>query len=255
MLPPKSSTTSPLEEGNGVRSIFEAVLRMMLTSVAVISDSWPGNLYGGSCSNPEFAWTSGPDDTASMSLNWEGGHSAYFFCETIHRQGFLAQGVSISIWGVTATLSQNFQVSIDSYPAYTSSTTDSDPQTYMQWYESAAQSDGQHTLDLTGNRAMTVDFFLVKPSLRTLLSGKTLFVDDDYTGITYSGSGWKLMEDQKFLQASFPGHEATDPPYSAQPIGNGTHQTSVSGDSFSFKFVGKRPLHNHYFCSLTYSMF
>jgi hypothetical protein len=79
-----------------------------------------------------------------------------------------------------------------------------------------------------------VDYLIITPGDDTPLNGETLIVDDTYSGIHYSGSGWKsAASDFSFLEY------ATPTVINAQAFRNGTHQTSNIGDSFTFSYTGK----------------
>jgi hypothetical protein len=79
-----------------------------------------------------------------------------------------------------------------------------------------------------------VDYLVIMPGNDTPLDGETLIVDDTYSGIHYSGSGWRTVaSDFSFVQGESP------PPINAQALQNGTHQTSNIGDSFTFSYTGK----------------
>jgi hypothetical protein len=84
-------------------------------------------------------------------------------------------------------------------------------------------------MNVSSIRATAVDLFLITPGPNTLLEGQTLFVDDSYDGIKYTGNGWKSVKDQKFARSAA---------VKARPLLNGTHQTSTIGDGFRFAFTG-----------------
>ncbi|KAJ7587013.1 hypothetical protein C8J56DRAFT_943396 [Mycena floridula] len=139
-------------------------------------------------------------------------------------------GMQIAMFGNTNTGSQNFQVAVDKNPAYTASTGDTDPQTWLQWYQSPLLLEGVHTITVSQMRGLAIDLLLVTPGPETLLNGQPLLVDDAYTGITYNGPGWKEVTSQKFVESGTTIH--------GLPILNGTHQTSHVGDSLVFSYTG-----------------
>lgn len=143
-------------------------------------------------------------------------------------------GVAVALYGNTPknliSASQDFQVIIDGAPAYKSSTTDTKPQTYMQWYQSPLLTQGSHTVTLK-EMYSALDLILITPGPDTPLASQTLMVDDVYDGITYTGGGWKEVRDKKYAEGSAS--------ITAQPFQNGTHQTSNVGDSLSFSYTGE----------------
>lgn len=151
---------------------------------------------------------------------------------TLSRSLFLKpfpKGVAFTLWGTTAAAPQDFLVSIDTSEQYNTSTGDTKPQNYLQWYESPQLSAGTHAVNISNIRATSFDLVLITPGLDTPVSAKTLLVDDTYFGIKYFGSGWRTNSTQRFARS------ARVP---AQPLLNGTHQTSNVGDFLSFAFTG-----------------
>jgi hypothetical protein len=138
-------------------------------------------------------------------------------------------GVAVAIWGTTAKAPQEFSVSIDGNPSYETSTSDKDPQSYLQWYQSPQLPPGQHSINVTNILATGIDYFVVTPGPDTSLEGKSLLVDDMYPGIKYNGAGWKARRGQRFRRRE---------KILAQPFQNGTHQTTNIGDSLFFAFQG-----------------
>ncbi|KAJ7587012.1 hypothetical protein C8J56DRAFT_943392 [Mycena floridula] len=138
-------------------------------------------------------------------------------------------GIQIAMFGNTDSGSQNFQVAIDKNLAYTTSTGDKDPQTWLQWYQSPLLLEGVHTITVSQMRGLAIDLLLVTPGPETLLNGQPLLVDDAYAGITYNGPGWKEVTSQKFVESGT---------VHGLPILNGTHQTSHVGDSLVFSYTG-----------------
>jgi hypothetical protein len=126
------------------------------------------------------------------------------------------------------------EVTIDDDKPYSSSTGDTHPQNYMQWYQSPTLPSEHHSVTISQTQGEAVDYVVITPGDDTPLSGETLMVDDTYSGIHYSGSGWSsVSSDFSFVQG------ATPPPIHAQALQNGTHQTSNIGDSFTFSYTGK----------------
>lgn len=147
-------------------------------------------------------------------------------------------GTAFALYGNTApTLSnQKFSVSIDGSAAYSSSSEDTSPQNWIQWYQSPALREGAHVVQITDLRGHAVDLLLVTPSPNTPLAGQTLLVDDSYVGIRYNGSGWTESVSRTYQAMST---------FKAWPLHNGTHQTSSAGDSMSFSYTGRsRPCSN-----------
>lgn len=144
-------------------------------------------------------------------------------------------GTAFAITGNDAERSstQKFRVSIDGSPSYETSTDDTDPQTYMQWYQSPNLADGRHSVTISKIQGLAIDFMTVTPSLETPLRGHTLLLDDSHPSIHYSGAGWTQV---KSVFAKEDGAKSV-------PFQNGTHQTSNSGDSFTFLFSGTLWLH------------
>jgi hypothetical protein len=79
-----------------------------------------------------------------------------------------------------------------------------------------------------------VDYLVITPGDDTPLNGETLLVDDTYSGIHYSGSGWSSVDSNFSLV-----QRQNSPSIHAQALQNGTHQTSNIGDSFTFYYTGK----------------
>jgi hypothetical protein len=92
-------------------------------------------------------------------------------------------------------------------------------------------SSGHHSVTITQMQGESVDYLIITPGNDTPLDGETLVVDDTYSGIHYSGSGWiSVTSDFGFLQYTT---------VHAQAFQNGTHQTSSVGDSFTFSYTGQ----------------
>ena len=127
------------------------------------------------------------------------------------------------------TTSQTFQVSIDGTKPYTTSTTDSDPPHYMQWYQSPLLSAGMHTIVLSALSGLAVDYVVITPAPDTLLTGETLMVDDSYEGISYSGN-WQTTSNTTFAGGTI---------FYSHAFQNTSHQTSTVGDSFLFSYTGQ----------------
>ena len=112
------------------------------------------------------------------------------------------QGTSIAMIGNTPPNwdSQQFRVTIDDNKPYNTSTSDTSPQHYMQWYQSPLLSDGDHEIVLDDLSGIALDFMVITPGPDTPFTGQVLMVDDFYEGIEYSGS-WQISEDQTFAGA------------------------------------------------------
>lgn len=162
-----------------------------------------------------------------MKFDFEGKQHT-LFTNTFSNDPFYS-GIAFAMYGNTAGISQDFQVEIDGNPPYTSSTTDSSPQNWMQWYQSPQLSEGTHSVNISGNRAIAFDVMIITPGPKTSLTGQTLLVDDSYEHISYEGAGWKQFSGTKYMSTTT---------VKALPIGNGTHQTSNIGDSLQFTYSG-----------------
>jgi hypothetical protein len=92
------------------------------------------------------------------------------------------------------------EVTIDGNTPYSSSTGDTHPQLYMQWYQSPVLPSGPHSVKISQMQGEAVDYLVIMPGDDTPLNGETLMVDDTYSGIHYSGSGWRSVgSDFSFL--------------------------------------------------------
>jgi hypothetical protein len=131
--------------------------------------------------------------------------------------------------------SQTVEVTIDDNTPYSSSTGDTHPQDYMQWYQSPVLPSGHHSVTISQMQGLAVDYLVITPAYDTPLNGETLIVDDTYSGIQYLGSGWSsFVSDFSFLE-----NTVNNAAINAQGFQNGTHQTSDIGDSFTFSYTGK----------------
>lgn len=142
-------------------------------------------------------------------------------------------GTAVALYGNSPAkgMSQNFQVAIDGASSYTTSTTDPNPQTWMQWYQSPEMSDGLHTITVNDMPGTGIDLILITPGPETPLDSQILMIDDTYSGITFKGDGWKEERDRRFKEG--------DVGITALAFQNGTHQTATAGDSLSFSYTGK----------------
>ncbi|KAJ7582325.1 hypothetical protein C8J56DRAFT_1100754, partial [Mycena floridula] len=107
---------------------------------------------------------------------------------------------------------------------------------YGSLYQSPSISDGTHTIALNATilksfgDPMTMDYMVVSPGNQTSLVGKTLMVDDIYSGIHF-GSGW--VSDSGVFAIG------TDDYYISTPFHNTSHTTSTPGSVFSFSYTGR----------------
>lgn len=84
-----------------------------------------------------------------------------------------------------------------------------------------------------GSESIGLDYIVVSPGKKTPLVGRTLMVDDMYSGLSF-GSGWIITETVFNLlsYADFP----------AFSFHNTTHTTSTPGSMFSFSYTGKQSI-------------
>ncbi|KAJ7579717.1 hypothetical protein C8J56DRAFT_795901, partial [Mycena floridula] len=98
---------------------------------------------------------------------------------------------------------------------------------YAEWYQSPLLAEGLHILNITnaitGNLTTFVDFMTVTPGNSTKLDGRTLMVDDTYSGIEYD-SNWSMVNDS-----------AATSDYAFQGT---THLAYKPGSTFSFSYAG-----------------
>ncbi|KAJ7587359.1 hypothetical protein C8J56DRAFT_78414 [Mycena floridula] len=160
---------------------------------------------------------------------WYDGSTSFPDTSALGSFSFEFEGIAVALWGNTGPTSQDFQVSIDNGSLYNTSTTDTSPQNWMQWYQSPVLEEGIHTIAVSGLHGTAIDLLLISPGPNTSLRGKTLLVDDSYSGIVYGGSSWREIRGSKFRE---------DPPLPALPVQNGTHQTSTVGNSLTFSYTG-----------------
>ncbi|KAJ7577908.1 hypothetical protein C8J56DRAFT_740203, partial [Mycena floridula] len=103
---------------------------------------------------------------------------------------------------------------------------------YKQWYRSPLLSDTAegHTIRLTvtaGIESLYADYMAISPGQHTPLLGRTLMIDDTYSGLTF-GSGWIPLNNNAFDLGG-------NPAYTFQ---NTTLTTSTPGSKFSFSYTG-----------------
>jgi len=123
--------------------------------------------------------------------------------------------------------SQWILVSIDGGPAYNTSYMDPSPPSTRQWYQSPTLPDAVHNITVTHIAGTLVDYAVVTAGPSTNLSTASLMVDDGDSSITYTGN-W-TQDTNMFTSTNS---------VATFPFGNGTHQTSSTGDSATFHFTG-----------------
>ncbi|KAJ7572280.1 hypothetical protein C8J56DRAFT_990919 [Mycena floridula] len=112
------------------------------------------------------------------------------------------------------------------------------PYSYSQFYHSLTLDNAakNHTINATvvggggvGSEPIGLDYIAVSPGKKTPLIGRTLMVDDMYSGLSF-GSGWITTETvfNLLFYANF----------SAFPFQNTTHTASTPGSMFSFSYTG-----------------
>ena len=134
------------------------------------------------------------------------------------------------MFGPTANVgtTQVFRVTIDNNTPYNTSTDDTNPEHYRQWYQSPQLSEGTHNITFDQLDGEALDYILVAPGPQTPLAGATLMIDDTYNGIKYS-DGWQSVQNSTYAKSSIiPGSNFM----------NTTHQTSTAGDSLTFSYTG-----------------
>ncbi|KAJ7592363.1 hypothetical protein C8J56DRAFT_1131997 [Mycena floridula] len=135
----------------------------------------------------------------------------------------LLVGKSAGYGSVIATMDDNLPSSLSLHPVL-----------YGPFYQSLTLDDiaKMHTINATfvgPVNSMALDYIAVSPRKETLLLGRTLMVDDMYSGLSF-GSGWATTETVFNL---FP---TTSSP--ALPFQNTTHTASTPGSMFSFSYTG-----------------
>ena len=101
------------------------------------------------------------------------------------------------------------------------------PQSYVQWYQSPTLADGNHTIKVDEADGVALDYATIAVGQNTLLSGKTIIVDNEDSAIHYSGS-WTRNTDEFFAGGDKKG----------RPFRNSTHQSTTPGDTITFLFSG-----------------
>ncbi|KAF8154193.1 hypothetical protein B0H34DRAFT_80479 [Crassisporium funariophilum] len=140
-------------------------------------------------------------------------------------------GTSVAFFGTTPPIisqSQLLTVSIDGNLPYNTSYADPNPPTYRQWYQSPTLQEGTHNITLSHIAGTAFDYAEVIVGNDTPLGGQSAIVDNDDSAITYNGR-WRRNQD--FFNS---GTHADGFPYH-----NSTHQTTDTGDAFTFRFAGK----------------
>ncbi|KAJ7584232.1 hypothetical protein C8J56DRAFT_1028154 [Mycena floridula] len=105
---------------------------------------------------------------------------------------------------------------------------------YGQFYQSPTLDDTAkiHTINATfigPENSIELDYIAVSPGKETPLLGRTLMVDDMYSGLSF-GPGWVTTETVFNLFSGFN--------YTALPFQNTTHTASTPGSMFSFSYTG-----------------
>ncbi|KAJ7572282.1 hypothetical protein C8J56DRAFT_1175417 [Mycena floridula] len=103
---------------------------------------------------------------------------------------------------------------------------------YGQLYQSPTVDDTAkiHTINATvAGPTLLLDYIAVSPGKETALLGRTLMVDDMYSGLSF-GSGWVTTDSEPAfnLASGTPGF----------PFQNTTHRASTPGSVFSFSYTG-----------------
>ncbi|KAJ7577552.1 hypothetical protein C8J56DRAFT_899171 [Mycena floridula] len=124
---------------------------------------------------------------------------------------------------------QGFTVAIDSNTAYSTSTGDRNPPSYIQWYQSPQLEPGIHSIKLDKLNGTGVDYILVSPGQDTPLTNRLLVVDDSYIGIDYENH-WESDS-----HATVQGNGSAITGVTFQ---NTTHQTSIEGSYLKFSYSG-----------------
>jgi hypothetical protein len=124
--------------------------------------------------------------------------------------------------------SQWSMFSIDGSPPYNSSFMDPAPPSSRQWYQSPTLPEGQHNITITHIASTSVDYAVVNAGQTTPLLGQVLIIDDNDPSITYGGS-W--TRNTSMFSTSYD-------PFIGLPFGNATHQTTSTGASATFSFIG-----------------
>ncbi|KAJ7582323.1 hypothetical protein C8J56DRAFT_895110 [Mycena floridula] len=182
------------------------------------------------------------DSSDDVITSFPGGVTPYAFNGT---QKSISQIFQITFDGTSilfiGDLSQSISLvaTIDDkvMPSVTIGPSNSD--VYGRWYQSPTLGDtkDKHTIRLTPPSAniddvLDLDYIAVTPGMETPLSGKTLQVDDTYSGLNF-GSGWQptnnVLFDPVFSDTTF---------YSGLPFQNTTHTSSTPGSTFSFSYTG-----------------
>ncbi|KAJ7571942.1 hypothetical protein C8J56DRAFT_1083855, partial [Mycena floridula] len=106
------------------------------------------------------------------------------------------------------------------------------PFLYGQFYQSPMLDDTAkiHTINATSVHlvgSIELDYIAVSPGKETPLLGRTLMVDDMYSGLSF-GSGWVTTETVFNLDSNF----------LAFPFQNTTHTALTPGSMFSFSYTG-----------------
>ncbi|KAJ7210278.1 hypothetical protein C8J57DRAFT_1608099 [Mycena rebaudengoi] len=158
----------------------------------------------------------------------------------------LFDGTSISITGTSAggLGSGSFNITLDGNTSTVPRAT-SDAEhlyIYFPWYRSPSLSpslsgvEGSQLHDISIailGESLTIDYLVITPRMETSLQGKTLMVDDSYTGLRFLGS-WE-SGGSAFRNPGGPNGSPDTISYSFQ---NTTHVTSTPGAIFQFAYTG-----------------
>ncbi|KAJ7351301.1 hypothetical protein DFH08DRAFT_806028 [Mycena albidolilacea] len=173
------------------------------------------------------------------TLAVNGSDSTLFSPSNFH---MLFDGTSISVTGSSqgGLGSGSFNITLDGNTSTVHRAT-SDAEhlyIYFPWYQSPSLSDVEslqlHDISITIlGEYLTIDYLAIAPRMETTLLGKTLMVDDRYTGLRFLGS-WETGH-STFRNPGGPSGSPDTISYSFQ---NTTHITSTSGSILQFTYTG-----------------
>ena len=89
-------------------------------------------------------------------------------------------------------------------------------------------AEGNHTIKVDREDGAALDYATIAVGQNTLLSGKTIIVDNEDSAIHYSGS-WTRNTDEFFSGGDAKG----------RPFRNSTHRSATPGDTITFLFSGQ----------------
>ncbi|KAJ7915640.1 hypothetical protein B0H13DRAFT_2270268 [Mycena leptocephala] len=188
--------------------------------------------------SPEIVYSSvsSPQD---LVASFNGSDIALFTPSNFH---ILFDGTSISITGTSAggLGSGSFNITLDGHTSTVPRATSDAKHLYIYfpWYRSPSLSDVEgsqlHDISIAMlGEYLTIDYLAITPRMETSLLGRTLMVDDSYSGLHFSGS-WETGG-STFLSPGGPGDSPEQISYSFQ---NTTHVTSTPGSIFQFAYTG-----------------